>query len=155
MKRLVWILIGSLILAQPGLALKDKPASPEPESRREKLSNELGVFVREAMKEGLLEPSGTPKNLQPAPVEPQPPSEPVVEAAPVSVQPQAPLDCTVPYPLDFAGFDQLKRYSDIYYFREESPSGGAELHEAKAFGTTIGHPGANLAKAYKIGRAHV
>lgn len=147
MKRLVWILVGSLILAQPGLALKDKPVSPEPDARREELSNELGAFVREAMKEGLLEPSGSPKKLTPAPAAPEPQPVPVPEPAQIP-QPATSVNCAEPYPLDFASYSRLTRYSDIYAYREDSPLAGAGIDPEPAAAPAGGHPGVKLAKAY-------
>ena len=145
MKRLVWILVGGLILAQPGLALKDKPASPEPDARREELSNELGAFVREAMREGLLDPVGTAKaaEAKPAPVETQ-----VARAEPLAPIIPGPLDCALPYPLDFEKFETLSRYSDIYAYREDSAlvETGVAPVAAEADGAV--HPGVTLAKAY-------
>ena len=139
MKRVGWILLGGLFLAQPGQALKDTPASPEPDARREEFSNELGAFVRQAVKEGLLEapgtakPAGEPKRIVP---DVETASAQAMPVAPVAA---GPIDCSAPYPLDFSGFGELKTYRDIYAYREDTvPEGQAE--EA--------HAGATLAKAY-------
>lgn len=141
MKPFVWILLAGLFLAPPGLALKDTPASPEPDSRRSDLSNELGAFVREALNEGLLDPAGTAdaakaetarKALEAKEPAPAKRLVPVVSG---------PIDCTQPYPLDFSEFESLSRYSDIYAYREESVAEAGAAAEG-------GHTGATLARAY-------
>jgi hypothetical protein len=139
MKRVGWILLGGLFLAQPGQALKDTPASPEPDARREEFSNELGAFVRQAVKEGLLEAPGSAKPAEgPKRIVPEVEMTPV-QAEPVAPAAAGPIDCSAPYPLDFSGFGELKTYRDIYAYREDTvPEGQAQ--EA--------HAGATLAKAY-------
>jgi hypothetical protein len=134
MKPFVWILLGGLLLAPPGLALKPSPASPGSDARTSDLSNELSAFVREAMEAGLLDPVGTAKAAEAA--------QPSVEQPPVPVEPivAGPIDCSRPYPLDFTSFDDLTRYDDIYAYREETPDAGEAAHE--------GNPGLTLAKAY-------
>ena len=142
MKRVGWILLGALLLAQPGQALKDTPAGQEPDARRSEFSSELDAFVRQAVDEGLLDPAGKakppgePKSIVPkaAPQE----TPPVVKS--VAVPPSGvTLDCSKPYPLDFTEYAELKQYSDIYAYREESGN------EGQAPGT---HAGGTLAKAY-------
>lgn len=139
MNRVGWILLGGLFLAQPGQALKDTPANPEPDARRSEFSNELGAFVRQALDEGLLdasgaeEHSGEPKSILPKIIETAPSTIPT---APVSA---GRIDCSAPYPLDFSAFEQLKQYSDIYAYREDTVPDG-EVQE--------NHAGATLAKAY-------
>lgn len=140
MRRFVWILVGSLLLAPPGLALKPNPDEPAADSRRSELSDELGAFVRQAVNEGLLDPVGTKaaedrKAAQELPL----PAEPAIaqEAPP----PEAgPIDCSKPYPLDFGEFGALATYKDIYAYREDSPVAG-ETSDGS-------NPGLTLARAY-------
>ncbi|MEQ9505273.1 MAG: hypothetical protein RLO80_03305 [Hyphomonas sp.] len=134
MKPYVWILMGGLLLAPPGLALKPTPASPASDAHTSDLSNELSAFVRQAMDEGLLDPVGTAKAAEAA--------QPVLELRRAQELPivTGPVDCSRPYPLDFTNFDRLKRYDDIYAYREETPEAGEAAHE--------GNPGLTLAKAY-------
>lgn len=140
MKPVVWILLGSLLLAPPGLALKPTPVSPEPDARRSELSDELGAFVRQAVSEGLLDPVGTSRADQQRKAEQLLQSAP--ERAAETAQPlvAGPIDCAAPYPLDFSDFAVLSKYSDIYAYREETPVDGAPAG--------IGNPGVTLAKAY-------
>ncbi len=142
MKRVGWILLGTLLLAQPGQALKDTPAGQEPDARRSEFSSELDAFVRQAVDEGLLDPAGKakppgePKSIVPKAAAPEAP--PVVKS--VAVPPAAgTLDCSKPYPLDFTEYAQLTQYSDVYAYREESGNEG-QMPGA--------HAGATLAKAY-------
>lgn len=141
MKRLAWILLGSLFLAPPGLARGPAPASPEPDARRSELSDELGAFVRQAVNDGLLDPVGTAKAADDRRAVAEAaeaavlPAEPAAEAAVTG-----PIDCTQPYPLDFREFDTLSGYRDIYAFREETPVAGEEGSGA--------NPGLTLARAY-------
>ena len=139
MKRIGWILLCGLFLAQPGQALQEPPAGPEPDARRSEFSNELDAFVRQALTEGLLDPVGTEKpSSGPKSIVPEaagkdaedPPSEGIVAGL---------TDCGAPYPLDFSEFRSLRRYSDIYAYREDTVAEG-EVQEI--------HAGARLAKAY-------
>ncbi len=134
MKPFVWILMGGLLLAPPGLALKPTPAGPEPDARSTDLSNELSAFVRQAMNEGLLDPVGTAKAADEA--------QQLVVPAPVPIAPPetGPIDCSAPYPLDFTNFDRLKTYSDIYAYRDGAPAAG-EAGQGD-------NPGLTLARAY-------
>lgn len=145
MKRVVWILLSGLLLAQPGQALKDTPAGPEPDARRSEFSNELDAFVRQAVSEGLLDPAGPakpvgePKPIVAKPAETEKPAiaaEPALPAIPAAA---APVECTPVYPLDFSEFGQLKSYSDIYAYREDIVAEGEGQKK---------HAGATLAKAY-------
>jgi hypothetical protein len=139
MKRIGWILLCGLFLAQPGQALQEPPADPEPGARRSEFSDELDAFVREALNEGLLDPIGTekpsagPKSIVPEAAEKEVADLPTEGAAPGLT------DCTAPYPLDFSEFRSLRRYSDIYAYREDTVAEG-EVQET--------HAGARLAKAY-------
>lgn len=140
MKRFVWILVGSLLLAPPGLALKPNPDEPAADSRRSELSDELGAFVRQAVNEGLLDPVGTKaaedrKVAQELPLQ----AEPAIaqEAAPPET---GPIDCSKPYPLDFEAFGALETYQDIYAYREDSPMAGERGDGS--------NPGLTLARAY-------
>lgn len=142
MKRFVWILLGGLLLAQPGLALKPAPAPPEPDAQRSELSDELGAFVRQALDKGLLDPVGTASDREAAARRAAEAivTEPALPAKAEPVVATGPIDCTQPYPLDFTEFEALSQYSDIYAYREESPVAG------EAAGA--GNPGVRLAKAY-------
>lgn len=140
MKRFVWILVGSLLLAPPGLALKPNPDEQAADSRRSELSDELGAFVRQAVNEGLLDPVGTKaaedrKVAQELPLQ----AEPAIaqEAAPPET---GPIDCSKPYPLDFEAFGALETYQDIYAYREDSPMAGERGDGS--------NPGLTLARAY-------
>lgn len=139
MKRVAWILVGGLLLAPPGLALKDTPPGASESARRSELSSEIGAFVHQAVNEGLLdaveedEEPGEPRSIVPEVV------EPVVDVAAQVPDVAAPVDCSGPYPLDFSGLGNLTRYSDIYAFREETLPEG----EVRA-----SHAGATLARAY-------
>jgi len=140
MRRFVWILLGSLLLAPPGLALKPNPEEPAPDARRSELSDELGAFVRQAVNDGLLDPVGTRAAEDKARV-----LERAVVAEPAATQtapaPQAaPLDCSMPYPLEFKEFGALSNYRDIYAYRENSPLDGEAGNGS--------NPGLTLARAY-------
>ena len=139
MKRIGWILLCGMFLAQPGQALQEPPAGPEPDARRSEFSNELDALVRQALTEGLLDPVGTEKpSSGPKSIVPEaagkdaedPPSEGIVAGL---------TDCGAPYPLDFSEFRSLRRYSDIDAYREDTVAEG-EVQEI--------HAGARLAKAY-------
>lgn len=134
MKPIVWILMGGLLLAPPGLALKPSPASSGSDAQTSDLSSELSAFVREAMDAGLLDPVGTAKAAEAAQLAPE------VAPAPTLPVETGLIDCSQPYPLDFTSFDRLTRYEDIYAYREETPAAGEPAHE--------GNPGLTLAKAY-------
>ncbi|WP_291205212.1 hypothetical protein [Hyphomonas sp.] len=140
MRRFVWILVGSMLLAPPGLALKPNPEEPAADARRSELSDELGAFVRQAVNEGLLDPVGTKaaedrKAAQELPVVTEP------AAAQAAPPPEAgPIDCSKPYPLDFEAFGALASYHDIYAYREDSPVAG-ETGDGS-------NPGLTLARAY-------
>jgi len=136
MKPFVWILLAGVILAQPGLALKQTPASETPAAQSTELSDELGAFVRQAVKEGLLSPSGSGTPVAETPAGPK-----SIVAEPVPLE-AGTLDCSQPYPLDFTQFGALKAYTDIYAYREDSPD------IAGATAGQEGHPGITLAKAY-------
>lgn len=137
MRRVGWILVCSLLLAPPGLALKP---GPDTEDRRTELSNELGAFVRQAVDEGLLDPVG---KKAPEPIMPGPDvaAAEVRPAAPeLAIAQEGPIDCTRPYPLDFAAFGELSEYQDIYAYREDSPDTG-QTGDGR-------NPGLTLARAY-------
>ncbi len=140
MRPVVWILLGSLLLAPPGLALKPTPASPEPDVRRSELSDELGAFVRQAVSEGLLDPAGTSRAAEQRKAEQALETALARRAEPAAIAPAGPVDCTKPYPLDFADYALLSKYSDIYAYREETAVEGEPA--------TVGNPGVTLAKAY-------
>lgn len=140
MRRFVWILVGSLLLAPPGLALKPNPDTPATEAQRSELSDELGAFVRQAVNEGLLEPVGT-KAAEERKAAQEHPVAADFAAAEATPPPEAgPIDCSRPYPLDFEEFGALASYQDIYAYREDSPVAGAAGDGS--------NPGLTLARAY-------
>jgi hypothetical protein len=139
MKRVGGILLCGLLLAEPGQALQEPPVGQGADTSRAEFSKELDSFIRQALNEGLLDPVGPedssegPKSLVPKAGEPDaadPSSEHVVAAG---------ADCTAPYPLDFSEFGGLRRYADIYGYREETVPEG-EVQKT--------HAGIRLAKAY-------
>ncbi|HAY06107.1 MAG TPA: hypothetical protein PKV67_03015 [Hyphomonas sp.] len=127
MRRIVWILAGALVLAQPGLALKDPPPAPPADNRSQDLSNEFDAFVQQALKEGLLSPvsPGGAKPAQKPAVEPGPAD---LRPAPVPEAAAAPaaVDCNDPYPLDFSNLAPVERYSDLYEIRNAIPEGSRD-----------------------------
>jgi len=140
MRRFVWILVGSLLLAPPGLALKPNPDKPAADARRSELSDELGAFVRQAVNEGLLDPVGTK-----AAEDRKAAQETLLVAEPAVAQSSpppelGPIDCSKPYPLDFEAFGALASYQDIYAYREDSPVAGQAGNGS--------NPGLTLARAY-------
>ncbi len=140
MRRFVWILLGSLLLALPGLALKPNPDEPATDGRRSELSDELGAFVRQAVNDGLLDPVGTRAAEDKAMALER---AVVVEPAAAQTAPApeaAPLDCSMPYPLEFREFGALSNYRDIYAYREDSPLDGEAGNGS--------NPGLTLARAY-------
>lgn len=142
MKRFVGILLSGLLLVQPGLALTPAPAPPEPDAQRSEVSDELGAFVRQALDKGLLDPVGTARDREAAAREAAE-SAAIEPPRPAAAEPRVtsgPIDCSQPYPLDFADYEALSQYTDIYAYREESPVAG------EAAGA--GNPGVKLAKAY-------
>lgn len=126
MKRHVWILLGALLLAPPGFALKETPASPAADSRSQGLSNEFDAFVQQALKEGLLSPV-SPDGTKPAPA-PQAagPSDlrPMTATPPAGAD--ASVDCREPYPLDFSTYSLIERYSDLYEIANAVPDGARD-----------------------------
>ena len=137
MRPIVSILLGGLLVAAAGLASNPAAAAPEPASRSDTLSNELGAFVEKAVNEGLLDPVGKAK---PKSTDEGAPTQLVaVSPKPVS---SGLIDCSAPYPLDFNEFESLTRYSDIYNYREAAPADG------EVQGTGQGASGARLAKVY-------
>jgi len=142
MNRFVGILLSGLLLVQPGLALTPAPAPPEPDAQRSEVSDELGAFVRQALDKGLLDPVGTARDREAAAREAAE-SAAIEPPRPAAAEPRVtsgPIDCSQPYPLDFADYEALSQYTDIYAYREESPVAG------EAAGA--GNPGVKLAKAY-------
>jgi hypothetical protein len=134
MKRFVWILLGSLMLAPPGLALKPSPEASPTDLRRGALADELGEFVRQAVDGGLLEPVGESTRDQGTEPEPTPKAGPAVLEPPTSHWEK--IDCSRPYPLDFEAFSSLSNYRDIYAFREETGAGD-EGHPRSRAGLTL------------------
>lgn len=126
MRRYLWLLLCGALLAPPVLAAKPAETAGEPDARKEKLSTELNQFVRDAIDEGLLAPSGTSGA---APVAAQPAGETPVPRPPASPSDRwaltGPMDCAAPYPLDFTEFEKLASYSDILNYRSEIQANGA------------------------------
>jgi hypothetical protein len=127
MRRYLWLLLCGALLAPPVLAAKPAEKAGEPDARKQELSTELNQFVRDAIDEGLLAPSGSTPPAPPVAVEPAretPLSR--VPAAPADRWAMAgPMDCAASYPLDFTEFEKLASYSDILNYRSEIQAGGA------------------------------
>lgn len=138
MKKVGWVLLCGLLLGQPGQALQEPAAGAGPDTGRAEFSKELDSFIRRALDEGLLDPVGPepssagPTSLVRATGEPD-------AKDPSSENAAAGVDCAAPYPLDFSEFQGLRRYADIYGYREETVPEG-EVQET--------HAGVRLAKAY-------
>ena len=120
MTRLSLILLLSTCLAPPALALEGEADPQETEQTQVKeLSSELDDFVRSAISEGLLTPTGTADSeadtteaeTSPTALKPKSADTPVPVAA---------VDCSAPYPLDFTEFREFDRYQQIYNLREEA-----------------------------------
>lgn len=127
MRRYLWLLLCGALLAPPVLAAKPAEKAGEPDARKQELSTELNQFVRDAIDEGLLAPSGSTPPAPPVAVEP-------ARETPLSRVPAAPadrwamsgpMDCAASYPLDFTEFEKLASYSDILNYRSEIQAGGA------------------------------
>nr|WP_321360589.1 hypothetical protein [uncultured Hyphomonas sp.] len=143
MKRICLLLLLSSCFAPASLALEDTEAVSGVEAGQPtQLANELDQFVRSAIDEGLLTPTGeaepeiedpdiqndVPQNSMPVGVR-------MRQAAPFQVE----VDCDGPYPLDFEAFERFDRYQQIYTF-QENVSGLS--------GEAAGLDGIQLAKAY-------
>lgn len=126
MRRYLWLLLCGALLAPPVLAAKPAEKAGEPDARKQELSTELNQFVRDAIDEGLLAPSGSAAVAPPVAVEPA--SEPPAPRVPASPSDRwafaGPMDCTAPYPLDFVEFEKLASYSDILNYRSEIQASG-------------------------------
>lgn len=125
MRRIVWILAGALALAPPGLALKDPPPAQAGDHRAQDLSSEFDAFVQQALKEGLLSPVA-PRETKPAVPAPEAgPADlrPAPVSAPDHLPTAEPVDCNVPYPLDFSAYAPLERYADLYEIANAVPDG--------------------------------
>ena len=138
MKRLCLLLLLSSCLAPVSFARENTEAvSGAEEGQPTPLANELDQFVRSAIDEGLLTPTGDaqPETTEPVSEETLPVGVRRRQAAPFQVE----VDCDGPYPLDFGEFEQFDRYQQIYSFQENATGipGGTE-----------GLGGIQLAKAY-------
>lgn len=122
MTRLSLILLLSTCLAPPVLALEGLADPQETEQTQvNELSSELDDFVRSAISEGLLTPAGT-ADAEAEAVETEEPST-ALKPRPVDMPaPPAVVDCSAPYPLDFAEFREFDRYQQIYNLREDASS---------------------------------
>ena len=102
MKRLCLLLLLSSLLAPASLALEDTDAVSGPEAGQPtQLANELDQFVRDAIDEGLLTPTGEaePEMDNSMAQDSLPTGVRMRQAAPFPVE----VDCEGPYPLDFDG----------------------------------------------------
>ncbi|HAE29230.1 hypothetical protein [Hyphomonas adhaerens] len=138
MKRLCLLLLLSSLLAPASLALEDTDAVSGPEAGQPtQLANELDQFVRDAIDEGLLTPTGEaePEMDNSMAQDSLPTGVRMRQAAPFPVE----VDCEGPYPLDFDAFERFDRYQQIYTF-QENVSGLP--------GEAAGLDGIQLAKAY-------
>ena len=141
MKRLCLLLLLSSVLAPASLAREGaEGASGGGQGQPVQLANELDRFVRDAIDEGLLTPTGD------SVAEPEEAEEVEVQSSlPAGVRPRqaAPfpveVDCNGPDPLDFGEFREFDRYQQIYSFRENASQHSGEHEELT---------GIELAKAY-------
>ena len=133
MRRYVWLLLCGALLAPPVLAAKPAEKTAEPDARKQELSIELNEFVRDAIDQGLLAPSGSgTTGTAGAPL----PNANGKEASAAARPPEG-VVCSETYPLDFSEFEAVGSYADILNYRsqlEVSGSAGAEyLPLAKAY----------------------
>lgn len=131
-RRYLWLLLCGALLAPPVLA--DKPAAETagPDAQKQALSNELDQFVRDAINEGLLAPSGTsaPASGETAADPVSVPSNSLAAAAPSDAWAAAgPMDCSAPYPLDFSEFEASASYSDILNYRSQLLAEGSKTSD--------------------------
>ena len=140
MKRFLWLLLCGALLAPPVQAAKPAEAAAAPEARKQELSTELNQFVRDAIDEGLLAPSGSATAV----TEQQAVEDQDVRVAekPASAPSDAwalagPMDCSGPYPLDFSEFEAVASYSDMLNYRTQLMADGGSASDD-----------ARLAKAY-------
>lgn len=141
MKRLSALLLLGCCLAPHSVALGEAAGAPKAgeagEGKPKVLASELDQFVREALDEGLLTPTGSAEAEEETAVE--------AETAPVTASPAEPartaveVDCTAPYPLDFADFREFDRYQQIYNYQEGASGEG---------GKPVGEAGFTLSRAY-------
>ncbi|MFN7054804.1 hypothetical protein [Hyphomonas sp.] len=110
MKRFVWLLLCGVLIAPPGLALKQDEAGRSAQA----LSDELTQIVERALNEGLLAPA---EGQRPAPASP-PISAPAVTADAGHDGHVPQVDCSAGYPLDFSAFRQMSNYQDILDYRQ-------------------------------------
>lgn len=141
MRRYLWLLLCGVLLAPPVLAAKPAETAAEPDARKQALSTELNQFVRDAIDEGLLAPSGSGGDT----AAPQPPAGEVAArsgerfiSAPSDLWAlSGRMDCGAPYPLDFSEFAAAASYSDILNYRTQLMAGGASYTDdhrlAKAY----------------------
>ncbi|ABI76459.1 hypothetical protein HNE_0254 [Hyphomonas neptunium ATCC 15444] len=142
MRRYLWLLLCGALLAPPVLAAKPEAETAGPDARKQELSTELNQFVRDAIDEGLLAPSGSGAAAEP--MEPSAEVETVergVDAAPTAPSDvwalSGPMDCNAPYPLDFSEFEAIASYSDILNYRTQLMADGVSATDdprlAKAY----------------------
>lgn len=136
MRRYLWLLLCGALLAPPVLAAKPAEKTAGPDARQQELSTELNQFVRDAIDEGLLAPSGSGAASQLA-GKSEESAPPVVQAGPVPKLAagkwtfSGSLDCTAPYPLDFAEFESLSSYSDILNYRSQLLADGQDADDPR------------------------
>lgn len=127
MRRYLWLLLCGVLLAPPVLAAKPEAETAGPDARKQELSTELNQFVRDAIDEGLLAPSGSASAATAAPANDEQVSiVPQRAAAPSDAWSfDGQMDCTAPYPLDFSEFEPIASYADILNFRTQLMANGA------------------------------
>lgn len=123
MRRYPGILLFSLCLVPQAMAVAPDSAAMEKSTRKSDLSSDLDSFVRGAISEGLLTPTG---EGHPEPAGPSgndarvsaPGADPVrVQAAVADERYSA---CDRPYALDFTDVQTIGRYQEIYPVRERA-----------------------------------
>ncbi|PKP83107.1 MAG: hypothetical protein CVT79_03410 [Alphaproteobacteria bacterium HGW-Alphaproteobacteria-18] len=120
MRRYLWLLFCGVLLAPPVLAAKPAESAAGPDARKQELATELNQFVRDAIDEGLLAPSGSgPVEIAGQNIERETArleTERVSALSDVWGAAGA-MDCSASYPLDFSDFETMASYSDILNYR--------------------------------------
>ena len=129
MKRFSLLLLLSCSLVPVSLALEDTAAASKAgEGQPAQLGTELDQFVRNAINEGLLTPTG--EGEEPAAQEEQKDVAPEPQLLGVRPRQLAPfpmeVDCNGPSPLDFSEFEAFDRYQQIYGVQESGTAADGE-----------------------------
>ena len=137
MTRCAFLLIFSICIAPLGVLSAGIANAGE---GRAKASGELSVnldeFVREAIDEGLLTPSGDKESTTSRSGEAQARDEAPKSAA-VALSEDV-IDCDGPYPLDFSEYREFDRYQQVFSYRDKTDKTGDEQEKGDF----------NLAEAY-------